>query len=235
METITIPITEVHPLEVNPRRHPEKQLNELVRSLEQFGQYRPLVVDEDGVILAGNGLHAALLRTGATEVTVYRATGLSETQKKKLILSDNKTGDLSNDDFDVMEQMLRELEDFEVPGYGPEMLRGIIADAEDVLEDANSYGVLSDEDREGLLSHRDEVQEANAGASVGTAPEPPSDGTGPGSYAAALSAGEAAREEAEAGQAYDFTTGTPAGDALADAVETRKREGHVCPACGRGW
>ena len=46
--------------EKNVRIHSEKQTKEFVRILEAFGQIRPIVVDEEYTILAGNGLYAAL-------------------------------------------------------------------------------------------------------------------------------------------------------------------------------
>lgn len=227
MKTELVAIDTVRPLDRNPRRHPEKQLAELVKSIEQFGQYRPLVVDEDGLILAGNGLHTALKRAGVAKVSVYRMKGLSEDQKRKLILADNKTGDLSNDDFDVIEAMVRELDDYEVPGFDPDVLRGIIAEAEDVLADADDYGRLDDRELDALRASQEDIAAADEQATVGT-PPPPISATGSGAPAGL-------EEETSPVVDLDFSTGTPAGDALADAVETRKREGHVCPACGRGW
>lgn len=227
MKTELVAIDTVRPLDRNPRRHPEKQLAELVKSIEQFGQYRPLVVDEDGLILAGNGLHTALKRAGVAKVSVYRMKGLTEDQKRKLVLADNKTGDLSNDDFDVIEAMVRELDDYEVPGFDPDVLRGIIAEAEDVLTEADDYGRLDDRELDALRASQDDIAAADAQATVGT-PPPPISTTGSGAPASL-------EEETSPVVDLDFSTGTPAGDALADAVETRKREGHVCPACGRGW
>lgn len=221
MKTELVPITDVRPLDRNPRRHPERQLAELVKSIEQFGQYRPLVVDEDGMILAGNGLHVALGRAGVEQVSVYRMTGLSESQKTKLVLADNRTGDLSNDDFDVVEAMLSELSDFEVPGYDPDMLRSLVADAEDITAEADEYGTIDPEIRDRMISREETLDEYNEQATVGRAPDPLEDG--------AVTVDDGGTVE------LDFSTGTPAGDALADAVETRKSSGHVCPACGRGW
>ena len=217
MKTETVEIDSVKPLEKNPRRHPERQLNELVKSIEQFGQYRPLVVDEDGTILAGNGLYIALTRAGVEKVSVYRMTGLSEGQKTKLILADNRTGDLSNDDFDVVEELLRELEDYEVPGYDPDSIRDLVLSSEEALEAAREYGKINDDDRELLNARRDraDADHEEARTTVGRPPAPVED-------------------EADVFE-IDFSEGSPAGDALADEVETRKSSGQVCPACGRGW
>ena len=49
-----------HP-EKNVRIHSEQQIRELKRSLEKFGQTRALVIDENNIILIGNGLYEAKL------------------------------------------------------------------------------------------------------------------------------------------------------------------------------
>lgn len=228
MNVESVPIESVSQLDRNPRRHPERQLAELVKSIEQFGQYRPLVVDENGVILAGNGLHVALVRAGVSTVSVYRMVGLSESQKTKLVLADNKTGDLSNDDFGVIEALLSELDDFEVPGYDPDTLRELMLTADQALESAQEYGVLSDADREVLNSRTDGVEGDRTQASVGTPP-------GPVEEEEEETYGIPAHSGDSGSVVIDFTMGTPLGDALADEVEERRESGAACPACGRGW
>ena len=162
----------IRPLENNPRRHGERQLAELVKSVEQFGQYRPLVVDETGEILAGNGLYTALVRVGIEKIAVYRVKGLTDGQKKKLILSDNRLGELSNDDFDLVEEMLREIGDFEVPGYDPDLIKRLTASSDEIIADAQQFGVLEPEVIEEFRQHSEGVEESNTRARVGQPPEP---------------------------------------------------------------
>ena len=50
--------------EKNIRLHTSKQIDEYIRSLEMFGQIRPIVVDEDGEIIAGNGMYLAMEKMG---------------------------------------------------------------------------------------------------------------------------------------------------------------------------
>ena len=71
--------------EKNCRIHTDRQLKEFKRSVEMFGQIRPIVVDETNTILCGNGLYEALLEMGKTEASVLKRTDLTEAQKKKLI------------------------------------------------------------------------------------------------------------------------------------------------------
>ena len=48
-------LAELHKPTHNIRRHSDKQITEYIRSIEMFGQVKPLVVAEDGEIIAGNG------------------------------------------------------------------------------------------------------------------------------------------------------------------------------------
>ena len=98
MKVTKKPLTELHPPERNVRMHTDKQLKEFRRSVEMFGQIRPIVVDESGTILAGNGLFETLLSMGHTEADCYVVSGLTEAQKKKLMLADNRVFDLGVDD-----------------------------------------------------------------------------------------------------------------------------------------
>ena len=87
-------LSELRVMEKNIRRHPEKQIKEYVRSIEMHGQLKPLVVTDDGEILVGNGLFEALKRMGAETADCYVLHGLTETQKKKVMLSDNRVYEL---------------------------------------------------------------------------------------------------------------------------------------------
>lgn len=57
-------LADLHKPAHNIRRHSDKQITEYIRSVEMFGQIKPLVVDEHGEIIAGNGLFEALTRMG---------------------------------------------------------------------------------------------------------------------------------------------------------------------------
>ncbi len=61
MKVVKKPLSELHSPERNVRLHTDKQLKEFRRSVEMFGQIRPIVVDEGGMILAGNGLFEAIM------------------------------------------------------------------------------------------------------------------------------------------------------------------------------
>lgn len=155
--------------EKNVRIHSEKQVKEFVRSLEAFGQIRPIVIDEDHTILAGNGLYAALMAKGETEADCYVMKGLSPNEKKKLMLADNKIYSLGVDDMDVFEEFLRDLgDDLEIPGYDLELLETLTADIGDVDDILSGYGTVSDTTKQQIAAtaERYEAQEEMHAASA---------------------------------------------------------------------
>ena len=64
MQIIKKYLEQLKPLVENVRKHNPAQIKEMMRSLDQFGQTRPMVVDEDGNILVGNGRHMAMAERG---------------------------------------------------------------------------------------------------------------------------------------------------------------------------
>src|ERR1700712_4083987 len=64
----------------NPRTHSEKQIDQLARSVLEFGLTLPLLVDGDNTIVKGNAIFAALKQLGVDSVPVLRVDHLSPTQ-----------------------------------------------------------------------------------------------------------------------------------------------------------
>lgn len=118
-------LSEIKPNENNVRTHTSIQIQEFKKSITKFDVIRPIVVDENGVILAGHGLYEALKQLGYEEADVLVKSGLSEKDKKKLLLADNKIYSLGHDDYNTLDRILKELgqdSDFEIPGYDPDIL-----------------------------------------------------------------------------------------------------------------
>ena len=147
--------------ERNVRMHTEPQLKEFERSVKMFGQIRPLVVDEDNTILAGNGLYETLLRLGREEADVYKMTGLTANEKKKLMLADNKVYSLGVDDLETFDAFLSEMEgDFDIPGFDEEILQSMMALPEDITSIISDYGLITGEEKEELTAAAEKKEEA---------------------------------------------------------------------------
>lgn len=147
MKSFTMKLADMKKPEKNVRIHTEKQLSQFERSVNMFGQIRPIVVDENNVILAGNGLYETLLRMGKTEAEVYQYTDLTENQKKKLMIADNKIFSLGIENLDTLNDFLEELSgDLDIPGFDEEILKQMVADADEITEKIAEYGTLDDEE-----------------------------------------------------------------------------------------
>lgn len=151
MNVITMPISELKRPERNVRIHTDKQLKEFERSIRMFGQIRPLVVDETNTILAGVGCFETLCRMGATEAAVYKVSDLTESQKKKLMIADNKIYGLGIDNLETFDSFLKELsDDLDIPGFDESILQSMVAEAEEVTDKIMEYGSVDDTEIESL-------------------------------------------------------------------------------------
>ena len=129
--------------ERNVRIHTDQQLREFEKSIRMFGQIRPIVVDENNEILAGNGLYLTLMRLGIEEARVYKYDDLTSAQKKKLMIADNKIFNLGIENMDTLNEFLSELQgDLDIPGYDEDILRQMFADADELTEQISNYGTL---------------------------------------------------------------------------------------------
>ncbi len=134
-----IELSKLKPLEKNVRYHGDMQIEELRKSLKMFNQTRPLVIDEDNNILIGNGVYQAMIKENYTKCDVNRIIGLTESEKKKLIISDNRLYELGHNDYNVFNELIaeiKEIDDLKIPGYDEDILELLVTDKyENTLED----------------------------------------------------------------------------------------------------
>ena len=132
MEVTKMKLKDLIKPEKNVRIHTEQQMKEFQRSVKMFGQIRPIVVDEKNVILAGNGLYDALIAIGKETADVYQYNNLTENQKKKLMIADNKIFSLGFENLETFNSFLEELQgDLDIPGF----------DEVDLLEEQLTYDI----------------------------------------------------------------------------------------------
>ena len=176
MEIITMKLVDLVKPEKNVRIHTEQQLKEFQRSVKMFGQIRPIVVDENNVILAGNGLYETLIAMGKETADVYKYVNLTENQKKKLMIADNKIFSLGIENLDTLNSFLEDLQgDLDIPGFDEDILKQMVSEAEDVTEKLSEYGTLDDEEIQSIKEsgERKEQQIQKAEAEQATpAPQP---------------------------------------------------------------
>lgn len=133
-----IALSELKDNPFNTRLHPQKQIEEFAKSVKKYGQVRPIVIDENNVILVGHGLKLAMQEIGLTEADCLVMEGLSEDEKKKLLLSDNKIFSLGVDNYDAIDRLISELSDFDIPGYNAEDLEKMYGQSS-IAESENEF------------------------------------------------------------------------------------------------
>ena len=144
MKLTTLKIADLHEAKRNVRIHSQKQIEEMMKSLNSFHQFRAIVCDENHEILVGNGLYLAMLQAGYEEADCYVIEGLSENEKKKLMLADNKIYSLGVDDLDAFEDIVKELDgDFDIPGYDNSLLETLTFDFSDADDFMSGYGTIN--------------------------------------------------------------------------------------------
>lgn len=160
MKTIEVSVNELKFAEKNVRLHNEVQIKEFARSLEMFGQLRPVIVDSDYKILCGNGLYLAAKRLNWPKLNVVIMADLTEAQKKKLMIADNRIFELGSSNFEVIDEFFQELAgDLDIPGYDEEMLQMMVGDIEAVNEQIEEYGKLEKEKVEEITKNQDTLEQ----------------------------------------------------------------------------
>ena len=103
-----VPLSSIHPDPANVRLHDERGLEAIKGSLARFSQQKPIVVDHDGVIRAGNGTYLAAKALNWTHLDIVR-TDLSDLEATAFAIADNRTSDLSAFDTTALAPLLEEL------------------------------------------------------------------------------------------------------------------------------
>lgn len=105
----TMRIEALKPYERNAKKHGARQIEQLRASLREFGFVAPVLIDEEGNVLAGHGRLEAARAEGMTEVPCVRVSELSEAQRRAYILADNRLSELGDWDMDTLQFEMREL------------------------------------------------------------------------------------------------------------------------------
>lgn len=121
------------PAERNPRKHTLRQMKALQRSLREFGFVAPVLIDRDGVIIAGHAMVEAAKAEGMTEIPCVRVEHLSAKQRKAYQIADNRLAEMSGWDETALSDCLQELfesgVDLLTTGFGEYKLPDALASA----------------------------------------------------------------------------------------------------------
>ena len=132
-----VAVDAVTPYDKNPRKIPQEAIDRVAASIKEFGFKQPIVVDKDMVIIVGHTRLLAAKKLGYETVPVLVASDLSPEKARAYRLADNKTNELTDWDFDTLQEELESflsVEDFNMEDFGFDM-SFLDKKADDVEED----------------------------------------------------------------------------------------------------
>lgn len=117
IEIVMRKIGELKPYENNPR-HNDMAVDAVAASIQQFGFKNPVIIDKDGVIVAGHTRYKAAKKLGITDIPCISADDLSDEQIKAFRLADNKTAELAEWDEDLLGKEMQGIINIDMSQFG---------------------------------------------------------------------------------------------------------------------
>jgi len=123
----------------NVRKHDERNIDAIKASLQKFGQQKPIVVDKNGIVVAGNGTLEACKQLGWKDISVVE-TELVGADATAFAIADNRTSELAIWDDDALAQTLASLQDDDsidvlVSGFTAKEIDDLIGKTADDIEE----------------------------------------------------------------------------------------------------
>jgi len=142
MQIQQLKVEDLIPYVNNSRKHSDEQVAQIAASIKEFGWTNPILIDGDKGIIAGHGRLMAARKLKMAEVPVIEISHLTETQKKALVIADNKLA--LNADWDL-DLLTIELDELLTDGFDLELLGFDKEELDKLLEPEQIEG-LTDED-----------------------------------------------------------------------------------------
>ena len=144
LQIVYKPINSVLGYVNNARVHPQEQIDQIKSSIIEFGMCTPIGIHNDTIVY-GHGRHEALKQLGYDEIPTLDLSHLTEAQRKAFTIADNKIGDNSSFDEELLKielQSLQEMDfDLSLTGFSDEELKDFDLNIEDemIINDDNPY------------------------------------------------------------------------------------------------
>ncbi|HTM74508.1 MAG TPA: DNA methyltransferase [Pseudolabrys sp.] len=138
-----VSINQIKPHRHNARTHAKKQIRQIADSIQAFGFASPVLIDEDGLLLAGHGRLEAAKLLRLQKIPAIVIEGLSEGRKRALLLADNRIAQnagwdrerLAGELLSLPEVLLADGLDLTVTGFEPAEVDALLADFENNSSD----------------------------------------------------------------------------------------------------
>lgn len=158
IEIVMRDIGELTPYENNPRNN-DMAVDAVAASIQKFGFKNPVIIDKDGVIVAGHTRYKAAQNLGITDIPCISADDLSDEQIKAFRLADNKTAELAEWDEDLLGKEMQDdkytlkvkIPQYEITGECPEISDMLDSSKADELIQEVEAADIPEEIREFLI------------------------------------------------------------------------------------
>lgn len=132
MEIIKLKLEELKPYDKNAKEHPQEQIEQIKKSIEQFGMNDPIAIwGEENLIVEGHGRLEALKQLNYEEVDCIRLDHLSDEERKAYTLAHNKLTMNSDFDFDILNEELENILNIDMSDFGFDLS---LEDEENIIE-----------------------------------------------------------------------------------------------------
>ena len=121
MKIEKIKVDEIIPYADNAKLHPERQIEQIRSSILEFGFNDPIAIDENNVVIEGNGRLMAIKDLGFKEVDCIRIEGLTEDQKRAYILVHNQLTMNTGFDIDILNKELEKIKGIDMKQFDFEL------------------------------------------------------------------------------------------------------------------
>jgi ParB family chromosome partitioning protein len=144
-----ISASDLVPYENNSRTHSKEQVEQIKRSMTEFGFTNPILIDENNGIIAGHGRLQAAQDLGIKLVPTILLEGLTEAQRKAYVIADNKLALNADWDLDILKFELDSLknDDFDLSllGFDASEIAGLIFDYKEDYPDSSAKEINPDD------------------------------------------------------------------------------------------
>jgi len=134
LQVVTWPVDKLIPFARNARTHSDEQVAQIAASIAEFGWTNPILAGADGIVIAGHARLLAARKLHMTEVPVIVLDHLTETQRRALVLADNRLAMNAGWDEEMLRVELEALQedgfDLDLVGFTDDELADLLADPE---------------------------------------------------------------------------------------------------------
>ncbi|MCC6389116.1 MAG: site-specific DNA-methyltransferase [Bryobacterales bacterium] len=137
LQVVRWPVEKLIPYARNARTHSDEQVAQIAASIAEFGWTNPILAGADGIVIAGHARLLAARKLGMTEVPIIVLDHLTETQRRALVLADNRLALNAGWDEEMLRVELESLreEDFNLDliGFSDDELKDLLREPDELV------------------------------------------------------------------------------------------------------